>query len=471
MRRSYQVVFILFLIASISVSTVSVGAVSYSTVSKDWVKENLRNPSVVLVDARSVAEYRSGHIPGAINIEWTYAYDYNGSYKPVDELNMLYGEAGVTPDKTVVTYCQAGVRAKALYDTLLMLGYTKVFVYAGSWAEWSADPKDPVETRCALALVSGVKNNTSSGTPGCACSLISESASRNYTFISELAGFDRLLAIGSALSNDDVRLLMANFTQSRFIPQPLEANATEVIYENNVGEFSKGTVVAIPCRPVTPENENVTFADIFYVSKPKALARAVSEETIDGKIWQTFYWVNQTTRQVHSVTVDPCDWLCLIGCAFADPLVWEACVEFCWCAWVWWFCTVPCVACIITLGAISFLCTCACGCWTSPAYQIKIEAWPTTDYYSRSHGMAIDRDLPDGWWTLSGYEFKVTGSAFTYETSATFSTTGSHYVEYAASGYAPDYAWHARIYINGVLQGEGDVGRYTHLRVYFTVSQ
>jgi hypothetical protein len=89
----------------------------------------------------------------------------------------------------------------------------------------------------------------------------------------------------------------------------------------------------------------------------------------------------------------------------------------------------------------------------------------------RSHGMAIDQPLPDYWWQLSGYEFKVTGNAFTYDTSVTFGTIGTHYVEYAASGYVPNYAWHARIYVNGNLLGEGDVGRNQHLRVYFTVSQ
>jgi hypothetical protein len=42
-------------------------------------------------------------------------------------------------------------------------------------------------------------------------------------------------------------------------------------------------------------------------------------------------------------------------------------------------------------------------------------------------------------------------------------------VEYAASGYVPNYAWHAKIYINDVLKAEADVGRYNHLRVYFEV--
>jgi len=100
--------------------------------------------------------------------------------------------------------------------------------------------------------------------------------------------------------------------------------------------------------------------------------------------------------------------------------------------------------------------------------KITIQSQPTTDYYSRSHGMSIDEPLPNNWWEYSGYEFKVTWQAFTYEKTV-YLTSGSHYVEYAASGYVPDYAWHAKIYINDVLKAEGDVGRFTHLRADFTV--
>lgn len=132
-------------------------------------------------------------------------------------------------------------------------------------------------------------------------------------------------------------------------------------------------------------------------------------------------------------------------------------------------CLVPCVLCIIGLGSIAAICTIPCGCWAPPTVKIKIEAWPTTDIYSRSHGLAIDQPLPNDWWNYPGYEFKVTGSAFTYETSVTIDTLGTHYVEYAASGYVPNYAWHAKIYINDVLKAEADVGRYNHLRVYFEV--
>jgi len=100
--------------------------------------------------------------------------------------------------------------------------------------------------------------------------------------------------------------------------------------------------------------------------------------------------------------------------------------------------------------------------------KITIEAYPTTDFYLRYHGLSIDEPLPDMWWLYDDYNIKTTGSAFTYEKTVVLEC-GSHYVEYAASGYPPDYAWHARIYVNGILKAEGDVGRHTHLRAYFNV--
>ena len=100
--------------------------------------------------------------------------------------------------------------------------------------------------------------------------------------------------------------------------------------------------------------------------------------------------------------------------------------------------------------------------------RIRVEAHPTSDIYLRSHGLSIDEPLPENWW-LYGYEFMVTDTHFTYERAISGLGLGSHYVEYAASGYVPDYAWHAKIYINDILSAEGDVGRYTHLRAYFDV--
>jgi thiosulfate/3-mercaptopyruvate sulfurtransferase len=68
----------------------------------------MKRPNVVIVDARSPAEYsgfdvrakRGGHIPGTLNIDWVrnITNDDLKTFKPAAELRKIYEAAGVTPD-------------------------------------------------------------------------------------------------------------------------------------------------------------------------------------------------------------------------------------------------------------------------------------------------------------------------------------------------------------------------------------
>lgn len=40
-------------------------------VSTDWLKKNLNNPSVIVLDIRGVQEFKGGHIPGSVNLTYT----------------------------------------------------------------------------------------------------------------------------------------------------------------------------------------------------------------------------------------------------------------------------------------------------------------------------------------------------------------------------------------------------------------
>jgi thiosulfate/3-mercaptopyruvate sulfurtransferase len=110
----------------------------------EWVRDRLSDPTLALVDTRSAAEYagrdvrarRGGHIPGAINIEWRQNLRPDGSFKSADELRALYAGQGITPDKTVVTYCQTHHRAAHTYFVLRLLGYPRLVGYDRSWSEW-----------------------------------------------------------------------------------------------------------------------------------------------------------------------------------------------------------------------------------------------------------------------------------------------------------------------------------------------
>ena len=121
------------------------------------VQARLGNPGVVLLDTRSDGEYagttvrarRGGRIPGAVHVEWTRNLGPDGAFKPADELRQMYQQAGVTPDKEVVTYCQGGYRAAHGYLALRLLGYPRVRNYTGSWKEWGDREGLPVERPAA----------------------------------------------------------------------------------------------------------------------------------------------------------------------------------------------------------------------------------------------------------------------------------------------------------------------------------
>jgi thiosulfate/3-mercaptopyruvate sulfurtransferase len=115
---------------------------------------DMKRPNVVIVDARSAAEYsgfdvqakRGGHIPGTLNIDWVrnVTNDALKTFKPAPELRKMYVAAGVTPDKEIIVHCHTGVRAAHTIFTLTLLGYNQLRNYDGSWQEWGNRPDLPI---------------------------------------------------------------------------------------------------------------------------------------------------------------------------------------------------------------------------------------------------------------------------------------------------------------------------------------
>lgn len=122
---------------------------------KGYVLDHLADANVTILDARTPDEYsgadvraaRGGHIPGAINLDWTEAIDRGNNLRlqPVATLRALLKNHGVTPDREIVTHCQTHHRSAHTFLVLKYLGYPRVRGYDGSWSEWGNDPEVPVE--------------------------------------------------------------------------------------------------------------------------------------------------------------------------------------------------------------------------------------------------------------------------------------------------------------------------------------
>jgi len=117
------------------------------------VRARLNNPSAVIVDTRSDAEYtgqlvrsrRGGAIPGAVHLEWTNNLNEKGFFKSADELTKMYAEKNIGPEKEVIPHCQGAYRSAHTYLALRLLGYPKVRNYLGSWGEWGNRLDLPIE--------------------------------------------------------------------------------------------------------------------------------------------------------------------------------------------------------------------------------------------------------------------------------------------------------------------------------------
>jgi thiosulfate/3-mercaptopyruvate sulfurtransferase len=119
------------------------------------VRARLADPAMTLVDCRSPAEFRgevgrgtrTGRIPGAVNLPVGRLMEgEHHVWRSEAELRALFAGAGVTPDRDVVTYCNAGVSAAIGLFGLRLLGYPRARNFAGSWYEWEHDPASPVQT-------------------------------------------------------------------------------------------------------------------------------------------------------------------------------------------------------------------------------------------------------------------------------------------------------------------------------------
>lgn len=116
----------------------------------------LETGAVQVVDARAAARFRgevaeprpglrSGHIPGSRNLPFGELLN-NGRLKSPQDIEALFGQAGVTTDKPVIVSCGSGVTAAVLALGLATTRNPVQALYDGSWSEWGSREDLPLAT-------------------------------------------------------------------------------------------------------------------------------------------------------------------------------------------------------------------------------------------------------------------------------------------------------------------------------------
>ncbi|MBW1715781.1 MAG: rhodanese-like domain-containing protein [Deltaproteobacteria bacterium] len=97
---------------------------SIAEISVSDAKAMLDKGGVLFLDVREPKEYKSGHIPGAINV-------------PRGLLEFKIGKKMPDKNATAVVYCKSGGRSSLATDTLVRMGYKNLKSMDGGWKAWT----------------------------------------------------------------------------------------------------------------------------------------------------------------------------------------------------------------------------------------------------------------------------------------------------------------------------------------------
>jgi len=131
--RNLIIVFGLFLFAALSVTVACQtsnrsghDAAPYEVLSKKSFKKQLeKGEDYILVDVRTLKEYREGHIEGARNIDFLNPTEFEAGFSELDTT------------KAIMIYCRSGNRSRKSAAKLQEMGFRKIYDLEGGYTAWA----------------------------------------------------------------------------------------------------------------------------------------------------------------------------------------------------------------------------------------------------------------------------------------------------------------------------------------------
>lgn len=99
---------------------------TYSSISMDQAVEMMQEETdEIILDVRTVEEYESGHIPGAVNV-------------PLETIGTTAPSELPNKDQLILVYCRSGNRSRQASQKLANIGYTNIVEFGGI-LDWTGD--------------------------------------------------------------------------------------------------------------------------------------------------------------------------------------------------------------------------------------------------------------------------------------------------------------------------------------------
>lgn len=111
-------------------------------VTPEWLKDNLNNPNLVIIDSRTKSDYDVNHIPGAISLPDSLTYQQKskgGQVVEPDIMQRMLRERGIDHGKSIVVY-DGGllVDASRVFWTLEVYGLKNVKILNTGFKHWKS---------------------------------------------------------------------------------------------------------------------------------------------------------------------------------------------------------------------------------------------------------------------------------------------------------------------------------------------